>query len=55
MADNFNDNLKTAHERKGFSQKEMAEKIGIASLHIPYMKAAIANQIFGQSKKLQAH
>lgn len=30
MGDNFNDNLRTARERKGFSQKEMAEKIGVA-------------------------
>ncbi len=30
MGDNFNDNLRIARERRGFSQKEMAEKIGVA-------------------------
>lgn len=30
MGENFNDNLRTARERKGFSQKEMAERIGVA-------------------------
>lgn len=30
MGDNFNENLRTARERKGFSQKEMAERIGVA-------------------------
>ena len=30
MGENFNDNLKTARERKGLSQKEVAEKIGVA-------------------------
>lgn len=30
MGDNFNENLKKARERKGFSQKDMAEYIGVA-------------------------
>jgi transcriptional regulator with XRE-family HTH domain len=30
MGENFNDNLKTARERKGLSQNEVAEKIGVA-------------------------
>lgn len=30
MGENFNDNLRTARERKGFTQKEMAERIGVA-------------------------
>lgn len=30
MGDNFNENLKNARERKGISQKDVAEKIGVA-------------------------
>ena len=30
MGDKFNENLKTARERKGISQKEIAENIGVA-------------------------
>ena len=30
MGDKFNENLKTARERKGISQKDMAEIIGVA-------------------------
>lgn len=30
MGENFNENLKTARERRGLSQKEMAERIGVA-------------------------
>lgn len=30
MGDNFNENLRAARERKGLSQKEVAEKIGVA-------------------------
>lgn len=30
MGDKFNENLKIARERKGISQKEMAEQIGVA-------------------------
>ena len=30
MGDNFNENLKNARERKGLSQKEVAEGIGVA-------------------------
>lgn len=30
MGDNFNENLKDARERKGLSQKDVAEKIGVA-------------------------
>lgn len=30
MGDKFNENLKIARERKGISQKEMAENIGVA-------------------------
>lgn len=30
MGNNFNENLRTARERKGFSQKEVAENIGVA-------------------------
>lgn len=30
MGDSFNENLKLARERKGFSQKEVAESIGVA-------------------------
>lgn len=30
MGDNFNENLKCARERNGFSQKDVAEKIGVA-------------------------
>ena len=30
MGDNFNENLKNARERKGMSQKDVAEEIGVA-------------------------
>ena len=30
MGDKFNENLKTARERKGLSQKDIAESIGVA-------------------------
>ena len=30
MGDNFNENLKIARERKGISQKDLAERIGVA-------------------------
>ena len=30
MGDNFNDNLRNARLKKGYSQKEVAEKIGVA-------------------------
>ena len=30
MGDKFNENLRTARERKGLSQKDMAESIGVA-------------------------
>ena len=30
MGNNFNENLKIARDRKGLSQKEMAESIGVA-------------------------
>ena len=30
MGENFNENLKIARERKGISQKDMAESIGVA-------------------------
>ena len=30
MGDKFNENLKIARERKGITQKELAEKIGVA-------------------------
>lgn len=30
MGDKFNENLKNAREQKGYSQKEVAEKIGVA-------------------------
>lgn len=30
MGEKFNENLKTARERKGLSQKDMAEQIGVA-------------------------
>ena len=30
MGENFNENLKIARERKGLSQKDMAESIGVA-------------------------
>lgn len=30
MGDKFNENLKTARERRGLSQKEVAENIGVA-------------------------
>ena len=30
MGDKFNENLKTARERRGISQKDMAEQIGVA-------------------------
>ena len=30
MGDNFNENLKLAREKKGLSQKEVAESIGVA-------------------------
>ena len=30
MGDNFNENLRDAREQKGLSQKEVAEKIGVA-------------------------
>lgn len=30
MGNNFNENLRDAREKKGYSQKEVAEKIGVA-------------------------
>ena len=44
MGDNFNDNLKEARLRSGLSQKEVAENIGVANLHIHYMRVEIENQ-----------
>ena len=58
MGENFNENLRIARERKGISQKDMAENIGVAkstySLYesgnrepgVPIIKK-IANVLFG--------
>ena len=53
MGDNFNENLKASREKRGMTQKEVADIIGVRKIHLFFIcKVETGTQCPNYQKKL---